>query len=93
MQDNLFSDLSQILPHLAKLEGKIYFLRLIARKLNEECTVTINVHYPEDTTVIIDQDIIAFNLSMELKKMIEDSIDQYQRQHDNLKKLFDETNF
>ena len=90
MQENLFSDLGQILPHLAHLERKIANLRWIARQV-ESCKVETFVTLNDGTVLPIDQDVVPFKLDMELKTLLEDSIDEYQRQHDNLKKLFDET--
>lgn len=92
MQDSLFSDLQQILPHLAALENKIDILRTISRSLDgSENTLAVQLTTGE--TVLLTQDLIPFNLEQETKKLVEDSIDEYQRQHANLKKLFDETNF
>lgn len=90
MQDSLFSDLGQILPHLARLEQKIEALRWIAKQLDDS-HVMIAVLFRDGTQYAIDQDLVPFKLEMELKTLIEDSIDEYQRQHDHLKKLFDET--
>ena len=91
MQESLFSDLTQILPHLAMLERKIANLRWIARQV-QSCKVETFVTLTDGTVFPIDQDLVPFKLDMELKTLIEDSIDEYQRQHDHLKKLFDETN-
>lgn len=91
MQDNLFSDLGQILPHLAQLENKIQTLRAISKNL-ENCNITFAIQIPGET-ILLTQELIPFNLELETKKLIEDSIDEYQRQHEHLKKLFDETNF
>ncbi len=91
MQESIFSDLTQILPHLAMLDRKIINLRWIAKQI-EGCKVETFVTLPDGTVLPIDQDIVPFKLDMELKTLIEDSIDEYQRQHDHLKRLFDETN-
>lgn len=92
MQESLFSDLQQILPHLAALENKIDSLRTISRSLDGSEN-TLSVQLTTGETVLLTQDLIPFNLEQETKKLVEDSIDEYQRQHANLKKLFDETNF
>ena len=92
MQDSLFSDLGQILPHLARLEQKIEALRWISKQL-ESSDVMITLFFRDGTKYAIDQDLIPFKLEMELKALAEDSIDEYQRQHEHLKKLFDATNF
>ena len=91
MQDSLFSDLQQILPHLAALENKIDILRTISRNLDDS-TIEIVIYFKDKTTVYLDNTIVPFNLTMETKSIIEDSIDELQRQHDHLKKLLDETN-
>ena len=91
MQDNLFSDLTQILPHLSSLDKKIANLRWLS-KYTDSSKVEIFMTLPDGTVFPMDQDIIPFNLQMESRKLIEDAIDEYQRQHDHLKRLFDETN-
>jgi len=91
MQDSLFSDLSQVLPHLARLQEKIQTLRWLSKHI-EESEVEMFVSFKDGTTFPLDFEIIPFNLQMEAKTLIEDSIDEYQRQHDNLQKLLNETN-
>lgn len=91
MQNDLFSDLTQILPHLARLDQKIQTLRWIAKNLDDS-KVEIFATFKDGSTYPIDQELIPFKLEMELKTLVEDSIDEIQRQHDHLKKLFDETN-
>jgi hypothetical protein len=91
MQNSLFSDLIEILPHLAMLDRKIANLRWIAKQI-EGCKVETFITLPDKTVIPIDQHVVPFKLDMELKTLIEDSIDEYQRQHDHLKRLFDETN-
>lgn len=89
MQDNLFGDLSQILPHLARLNEKIETLRWISKQLDES-QVELFVTFRDGTAFPLDE-IIPFNLNLEVKNLIGDSIDEYQRQHDNLNKLSDES--
>lgn len=91
MQNDLFSDLTQILPHLARLDQKIQTLRWIAKNLDDS-KVEIFATFKDGSAYPIDQELIPFKLEMELKTLVEDSIDEIQRQHDHLKKLFDETN-
>lgn len=91
MQDSLFSDLSQILPYLAHLEKKINNLRWLAKNV-EDSEVEMFITFRDGTTFPMDHEIIPFNLQQEAKTLIEDSIDEYQRQHDNLQKLFNESN-
>ena len=91
MQESLFSDLSQILPYLAKLDAQIDVLRRISRNLDDS-TIELVIYFKDKTTVYLDNSIVPFNLTMETKSIVEDSIDELQRQHDHLKKLLDETN-
>lgn len=90
--DNLFSDLEQILPHLAKLQNKIETLRWLAKQA-DYAHIHLSMLFPDGTSYLLDQDLIPFNLELEVKNLIDESIDEIQRQHDHLKKLFDETNF
>ena len=91
MSDNLFSDLTQILPHLATLEKKIANLRWLSKQ-TDQSEIEIFMIFHDETVFPLDQEIIPFNLQMEARKLIEDAIDEYQRQHDHLKRLFDDTN-
>jgi hypothetical protein len=91
MQNDLFSDLTQILPHLARLDQKIQTLRWLGKNLDDS-RVEIFATFRDGSAYPIDQELIPFKLEMELKTLVEDSIDEYQRQHDHLKKLFDDTN-
>ena len=90
MPDNLFSDLSQILPHLADLDNRVAALRHLARQV-ESSKIEIFMTLTDGATIALDDQLIPFNLQLEIKTLIEDSIDEFQRQHDNLKKLSDET--
>lgn len=90
MQENLFSDLSQILPHLARLQNNIEKLRYLSKQLDSS-QIEIFMTLPDGATIPIDEFIVPFNLNMEIKKLFEDSIDEYQRQHDHLNKLNNES--
>ena len=89
MQDNLFSDLSKILPHLAKLQNKIENLRYLSKQLDHS-QIEIFMTLPDGVTIMLDHHIIPFNLNLEIKTLFEDSIDEYQRQHDHINKLNNE---
>jgi len=47
---------------------------------------------PDGVTIPIDEFIVPFNLNLEIKTLFEDSIDEYQRQHDHLNKLSSDGN-
>lgn len=89
MQESLFSDDGKILPHLARLQAKIETLRWIAKQIDES-QIEMFVTFKDGTAYPLDE-LIPFNLNMEAKALIGDSIDEYQRQHDNLQKLSDES--
>jgi hypothetical protein len=91
MQNDLFSDLTQILPHLAGLESKIEKLRTLGKWVNES-QVEIFISLPDGKVEELEQFLIPFNLQGEMRTLIDDSIDELQRQHDHLLKLFNETN-
>jgi len=86
MQENLFGDLSQILPHLARLQNNIEKLRFLSKQL-DQAQIEIFMTLPDGVTIPIDEFIVPFNLNLEIKTLFEDSIDEYQRQHDHLNKL------
>lgn len=90
MQENLFSDLSQILPHLAKLQNNIERLRFLSKQLDQSI-IEIFMTLPDGVTIQIDEFIVPFNLNLEIKTLLEDSIDEFQRQHDHLNKLNNES--
>lgn len=69
---------NQVSPYLAVLHGKINTLQFLGRNLSDT-SVELLVTFPDGDKVILDQVLIPFNLTMELKTLIDDSIDEYQR--------------
>lgn len=70
--------LNQVGPYLAELNGKISTLQFLGKHLTGT-QVELLVTFPDGDKVIIDQRLIPFNLQMELRTLIDDSIDEYQR--------------
>lgn len=69
--------------HLSSIQGKISTLRFISNTLSDsqlEYWLTLKT----GEKVLIDQNLIPFNLEMEFRNLIGDSIDEYQRQIQNL---------
>lgn len=69
--------------HLSAIQGKISTLRFISNTLSDsqlEYWLTLKT----GEKVLIDQNLIPFNLEMEFRNLIGDSIDEYQRQIQNL---------
>jgi len=62
------------------LEGKIKALQFIGSNLARTKRITYEVTFDCGSRVFIEQNIIPFNLEMELRTLIDDSIDTYQRQ-------------
>jgi len=62
------------------LEGKIKALQFIGSNLQRCKRITYQVTFDCGSQVFIEQSIIPFNLQMELRTLIDDSIDTYQRQ-------------
>ena len=69
---------NQVSPYLVVLHGKINTLQFLGRNLSIT-SVELLVTFPDGDKVILDQVLIPFNLTMELKTLIDDSIDEYQR--------------
>lgn len=92
MQENLFADLGQILPHLAKLQSKINVLNLLIKSI-EGGEIFIIIHHPQANQYRITQNEVPYNLNQEIRILLDASIEEYTRQHDHLKTLLDETNF
>lgn len=85
-QNNLFSDLSNLLPHLADIEKKIVTLQKV-NKLLDNSTIKIEVIADTNEVVLLNQELIPFNLVMEIRTLIGDSIDEYQRTQKSLNDL------
>lgn len=69
---------NQVSPYLATLQGKINTLQFIGRNLSDT-DVEFMVTFPDGDRLIVNQVLIPFNLQMELRTLIDDSIDEYQR--------------
>jgi zona occludens toxin (predicted ATPase) len=86
MQTNIFDDLSLLLPYLADLEIKIQTLQKIRKvAAMDTADITINIDdekeleyytFTQKNTSLILRDILL--------KIIDDSIDEYQRIYSNI---------
>jgi hypothetical protein len=80
MQENLFSDLSLVLPYLADLDFKVKRCRELIKRLDNARAIEVHVIYEtQEDSVIIGQGDTPFNLAQEVKIILEDSIDEYQK--------------
>jgi hypothetical protein len=81
--------LSDKAAYLRELENKVKALQFLGMNL-EGSKVTIEITFDCGSKCLIEQRLVPFNLSMEMRVLIGDSIDYWQRQITNLKKLPDE---
>ena len=80
---DFITELSQAAPYLDELRGKINTLQFIGKHL-QSTSITIEVTFKEGDKILIDQQLIPFNLEMELRLLIGESIDEYQRALQNM---------
>ena len=83
MQESQFSDYSHLLNHLGELNQRIETLKFISKHL-KGVSVKIEITFDTGDRCELDQRLIPFNLEMELRNIIGDSIDEWQRQVVNL---------
>ena len=91
MTDNL-QDRLQIRAHLQVLQSKIDTLQFIYKHRHEIVDVELEITFRAGDRILLDQLLIPFALDMEIKNLIGDSIDEYQRQISNLSNLYNESN-
>jgi hypothetical protein len=70
---------TDLAAYKSMLEGKINTLQFIGKHLDGS-TVSIQVTFDCGSKALVEQRLIPFNLAMELRVLIDDSIDYYQRQ-------------
>lgn len=91
MTDNL-QDRLQIRAHLKVLQAKIDTLQFIYKHRHEIVDVELEITFRAGDRILLDQLLIPFALDMEIKNLLGDSIDEYQRQVVNLTSLLNENN-
>lgn len=87
MQQQIFDDLTLLLPHLANLQQNIATLQELKRIVNKnetEIEILIHENKAHGLTYTLDQDSIPFTLKMEVQVLLNDSIDDLQRVYSNL---------
>jgi hypothetical protein len=62
------------------LQDKIKALQFLGSNLKDTKRIAIQLTFNCESRVLIEQRLIPFNLEMELRTLIDDSIDFYQRQ-------------
>ena len=91
MTDNL-QDRLQIRAHLHLLQAKVVTLQFIYKHRHEIVDVELEITFRAGDRILLDQLLIPFALDMEIKNLLGDSIDEYQRQIVNLTSLLNENN-
>ena len=69
--------------YLNMLQGKINTLQFLGTHLDGS-QVQILVRFDCGSKVLIEQNLIPFNLQMELRVLIDESIDEWQRMYKNI---------
>jgi hypothetical protein len=62
------------------LQDKIKALQFLGSNLKDTKRIAIQLTFNCESRILIEQRLIPFNLEMELRTLIDDSIDFYQRQ-------------
>jgi hypothetical protein len=75
--------------YLRELDQKIKTLQFLGKHL-DDAKVRIEFTYSCGSRAVVDQSLIPFNLAMELRVLIGDSIDYYQRVIVNVNTIPDE---
>ena len=75
--------------YLRELDQKIKTLQFLGKHL-DDARVRIEFTYSCGSRAVVDQSLIPFNLAMELRVLIGDSIDYYQRVIVNVNMIPDE---
>ena len=68
------------------LQEKITALQFLGSNLKDTKRIAIQLTFNCESRILIEQRLIPFNLEMELRTLIDDSIDFYQRQLINANK-------
>jgi len=71
---------NDLLAYQRMLQDKITTLQFLGSEINSTKKVSIQITLDTGTTVYIEQRIVPFNLQLEIRSLIDDSIDHYQRQ-------------
>ena len=81
--------LSDRAAYIRELEQKIKTLQFLGKHL-DDASVKIEFTYSWGSRAVLTQSLIPFNLAMELRVLIGDSIDYYQRVITNVNTIPDE---
>jgi hypothetical protein len=74
---------NDLLAYQRMLQDKITTLQFLGSEISSTKKVSIEMTLDTGTKVFIEQRIVPFNLQLEIRSLIDDSIDHYQRQLTN----------
>lgn len=83
---------NELLSHLGELNQRIETLKFISKHL-QNVSVKIEITFDTGDRCELDQRLIPFNLELELRNIIGDSIDEWQRQVVNLSSIKDDPGY
>ena len=69
--------------HVAELQRKVITLQFVRKHLYN-VDVKFEVTFRDNTRIELDQSLIPFNLEIETRKLLDNSLDHYQRTIKNL---------
>lgn len=75
--------------YLRELENKVKALQFLGMNL-DGAKITIEITFDCGSRCLIEQRLVPFNLGMEIRNLIGDSIDHWQRQIIHVKQIPDE---
>lgn len=93
MQQDIWADLTKVMPYLADLQAKIDTLQELKRIVNGDTDIEILIHHNTPNgvhTYNVSQEFVPFNIRMEVQILLNDAIDHLQQTHLNLAFHLDE---
>ena len=87
MQQEIWEDLTLLMPYLADIKSKVDTLVELKRITNGDTSIEILIHHNTGTgvhTYNISQEFIPFNMRLEVQILLNDAIDHLQKHYLNL---------
>ena len=87
MQQEIWDDLTQLMPYLADIQSKVDTLIELKRITNGDTSIEILIHHNTGNginTYNISQEFLPFNMRMEVQILLNDAIDHLQKHYLNL---------
>jgi hypothetical protein len=79
--------LSQLLPYLAEIQNRIFFLKKLHSQLKDLPQIDSITLQGDGIAICIDQNLIPFNLDQEMTILIKDAIEHWENHSKNLEEL------